>query len=163
LYSPRWLFLWPGLVTMAVGGAGMLWLWPGPQPFFSVKLDVHTMLYAAMAVLVGFQAVSFAIISKVFAISAGLLPEDAKLNRLFRFVNLEAGLLAGLGLILAGLAGSVHAIKLWEQVSFGPLQSSAAFRSVVPAVLMLVLGCQVILTSFLLSVLGLRRKGSPLK
>jgi glycosyltransferase involved in cell wall biosynthesis len=163
LYSPRWLFLYPGLFLMTVGGAGMVWLWPGPQSFFAVKLDVHTMLYAAMAVLIGFQAVSFAVISKVFAISAGLLPEDAKLNRLFQHVNLEVGLLAGLGLILAGLGGSIHAMMLWKQASFGQLQPAVTFRSVVPAVLMLVLGCQVILTSFLLSVLGLRRKGSKLK
>ena len=163
LYSPRWLFLYPGLFLMTAGGTGMVWLSPGPQPFFSVTLDVHTMLYAAMAVLIGFQAVSFAVISKVFAISAGLLPEDAKLNRWFRHVNLEVGLLAGLGLILAGLAGSLHAVKIWESAAFGQLQTAVTFRLVVPAVLMLVLGCQVILTSFLLSVLGLRRKGSPLK
>ncbi len=162
LYSPRWLFLYPGFVLMALGLLAMLWLWPGPRLAFGVNFDIHTFLYAAMAVLIGFQAVSFAVFSKVFAISVGLLPEDQRLNRLFHYVTLEVGLIIGFVFIITGLGGSIYALHVWEQSSFGPLQPAKTLRTVIPAVLMVVLGCQVILSSFLLSVLGLRRKGSKL-
>ncbi len=159
LYSPRWLFLYPGVALIALGLAGMLWLGPGPRQIFGVSLDIHTFLYAAMAVLIGFQAVSFAVFSKVFAISEGLLPEDARLNRVFQHFTLELGLLVGAVLIVLGLGASIYAVKVWEWASFGPLQPARTLRTVVPAVLMLVLGCQMILSSFLLSVLNLKRKG----
>ena len=163
LYSPRWLFLYPGFCLIALGLLGMLWLWSGPRQLFGVSFDVHTFLYTAMAVLIGFQAVSFAVFSKVFAISAGLLPEDERLNRLFGYVTLEVGLIVGVILICLGFGGSIYALRLWGHSSFGPLEPTQTLRTVIPAILMLVLGCQVILSSFLLSVLGLRRKGSTLK
>jgi len=163
LYSPRWLFLYPGFILIALGLLAMAWLWPGPRQVWGVSFDIHTFVYAAMAVLIGFQAVSFAVISKVFAIGEGLLPEDERLTRLFRYVTLEVGLLVGAVLVAGGIGGSIYAVKLWEQSAFGPLQPAQTLRTVIPAVLMLVLGCQVILSSFLLSVLGLKRKGSRLK
>ena len=160
LYSPRWLFLYPGFALIALGLLGMLWLWSGPRQVYGVSFDIHTFLYAAMAVLIGFQTISYAFFSKVFAISEGLLPEDEKLSRLFRWVTLEIGLMVGALLIIMGLAGTIYAVQVWEQWSFGPLQPAKTLRTVVPAVLMLVLGCQIILSSFLLSVFGLKRKGS---
>jgi glycosyltransferase involved in cell wall biosynthesis len=163
LYSPRWLFLYPGVLLIALGCLGMLWLWAGPRRVWGVNLDIHTYLYAAMAVLIGFQAVSFAVFSKVFAISEGLLPEDPRLTRLFRYVTLEVGLLVGAVFFAGGVAGSLYAVRLWEATAFGALQPAQTLRTVIPAVLMLVLGCQVILSSFLLSVLGLKRKGSKLQ
>ena len=162
LYSPRWLFLYPGFALIALGLAGMLWLFHGPRQIYGVHLDIHTFLYAAMLVLIGFQAVSFAVFSKVFAISEGLLPEDARLNRLFQYITLETGLLVGALLIVLGLGASIYAVRTWEEASFGPLQPAQTLRTVIPAVLMLVLGCQIILSSFLLSVFGLKRKGSKL-
>ena len=95
LYSPRWLFLYPGFLLIAVGILGMVWLWTGPRQCLGVTFDIHTFLYAAMFILIGFQAITFAVFSKVFAISVGLRPEDAKLNRLFRYVTLEVGLIIG--------------------------------------------------------------------
>ncbi len=163
LYSPRWLFLYPGFLLIALGFLGMLCLWPGPRQLYGVVFDIHTYLYAAMAILIGFQAVSFAVFSKVFAISEGLQPEDERLTRLFRYVTLEVGLISGLVLILMGVGGSIFAVQVWEQASFGPLQPTKTFRIIIPAVLMIVLGCQVILSSFLLSVFGLKRKGSKLQ
>jgi hypothetical protein len=163
LYSPRWLFLYPGIALIALGLLGMLWLWPGPRTVYGISFDIHTFLYAAMAVLIGFQSVSFAVFSKVFAISEGLLPEDERLSKLFRFITLEVGLISGTILLVNGLIASVYAIHSWEQASFGPLQPAKTLRTIIPAVLMNVLGCQIILSSFLLSVFGLKRKGSRLK
>jgi len=158
LYSPRWLFLYPGLLLMLVGLGLGAWLLPGPRKIGAINLDVHTMLYAAMMVLMGFQAVLFAVFSKVFAISEGLLPPDARLERAFKSVTLETGLLAGLALVLLGLVGSGFAVWTWRQTHFGPLEPAHVLRIIIPALLALVLGVQVIFSSFFLSVLGMKRK-----
>jgi hypothetical protein len=158
MYSPRWLFLYPGCALMLLGVAVTAWLLPGPRALGPLTLDVHTLLYASAAVLIGFQAVLFAVLSKVFAIGEGLLPPDARLQRLSRWVTLERGLLVGAGLIVGGLVGSVLAIRIWAESAFGPLAPARTLRLVIPAVLATALGCQIVLSSFFLSILGLNRK-----
>jgi glycosyltransferase involved in cell wall biosynthesis len=158
MYSPRWLFLYPGVALMCIGLFGCLWLLPGPRKVGNLTFDVHTLLYASLAVLIGFQAVLFALFTKIFAITEGLLPEDARLNRLFRFITLETGLIAGAVLIVAGLGGSIQAVRSWSEVSFGSLEPAKTLRTIIPAGLALALGCQVVLSSFFLSVLGLKRR-----
>jgi hypothetical protein len=158
LYSPRWLFLYPGLILMLVGLGLGLWLLPGPRRMSGVALDVHTMLYAAAAVFIGFQAVAFSAFTKVFAITAGLRPTDPSINRLFRLATLERGLAIGAVLSLMGILGSVYAVSDWGAKSFGDLDPQKELRIVIPSVLFLVLGCQTILCSFFLSVLGLTRR-----
>jgi hypothetical protein len=161
LYSPRWLFLYPGLALMTAGLALGAWLLPGPRRIGAATLDVHTLLYAAVMVVLGFQAVNFAVFTKVFAVTEGLLPEDPRLTRLFRFVSLEVGLAAGALLVLAGLAASARAFLSWSAGAWGPLEPTRVLRLIIPAVLALTLGVQTILSSFFLSVLGLRRRASP--
>jgi hypothetical protein len=158
LYSPRWLFLYPGLALMIAGLVVGGWLLPGPRRGGDVTFDVHTLLYAAMSVLLGFQAVIFAVFTKVFAISEGLLPPDPRLDRLFRVVTLETGLLVGGLLIVLGLAGSAYAVLSWERTSFGPLNPGETLRMIIPAMLAMVLGCQILFSSFFLSVLGMKRR-----
>jgi hypothetical protein len=158
LYSPRWLFLYPGTALMLLGLLAGLWLLPGPRTVGRATFDVHTLLYAAMAIVIGFQAVLFAIFTKVFAISEGLLPEDPRWNKLFRWITLEVGLIAGGVLFAAGLAGSIYAVSDWGTQSFAAADPVRTLRVVVPSVVALVLGCQIILSSFFLSVLGLRRR-----
>ena len=158
IYSPRWLFFYPGMLTMAVGLAVGIWLLPGPRTLGNVTYDVHTLLYAAMAVLVGFQAISFAAFSKLFALSEGLLPEDLRLNRLFRVVTLEVGLVVGAVIMLGGLIGSFMALNVWGRRAFGPLDPAMTLRLVIPSATAFVLGCQIILSSFFLSLLWLRRR-----
>ena len=158
LYSPRWLFLYPGLLLMLIGLLTGAWLLPGPRIIGGIELDVHTLLYAALAVIVGFQAIVFAIFTKVFAISEGLLPEDPRLNRIMEYITLEVGLIVGVTLILLGLAGSLYAVSYWDARSFGALNPTRTLRFVIPAVTALTLGCQILLSSFFLSILGLRRR-----
>jgi glycosyltransferase involved in cell wall biosynthesis len=158
LYSPRWLFLYPGLVLMLLGLLAGGMLMPGPVTLGGVTFDVHTLLYAAVAVLVGFQAVSFAVFGKIFAMTEGLLPPDAGFERLFKYFRLETGLIAGFGLMLVGLAGSVWSLANWGAHSFGPLVASKMLRLVIPSGTCLALGCQVVMSSFLLSLMGMRRK-----
>ncbi|HEY2989125.1 MAG TPA: glycosyltransferase family 2 protein [Candidatus Binatia bacterium] len=158
LYSPRWLFLYPGAALMLLGLLVGFWLLPGPRMIGHARFDVHTLLYAAMAVVIGFQAVLFAVFTKVFAISEGLLPEDPRWNKLFRWITLEIGLVAGGVLFAAGLGGSIYAVSDWGARSFAAADPVQTLRVVVPSVVALVLGCQIILSSFFLSVLGLRRR-----
>lgn len=158
LFSPRWLFLYPGLGLMLAGVIAGAWLLRGPLFIGSVGFDVQTLLYAAVAIVIGFQAIVFAVFTKVFAVSEGLLPEDARLNRLFRIVTLERGLVAGGLLLLAGVIGSIYAVSFWDARSFGPLDPSKTLRVIIPSITALILGCQIILSSFFLSVLGLRRR-----
>lgn len=158
MYSPRWLFLYPGFALMLLGAAVTAWLLPGPRSLGGLTLDVHTLLYASAAILIGFQAVLFAVFTKVFAMSVGLLPPDARLQRFSRPFTLELGLLVGVVLIVGGLVGSVLAVRIWAGRSFGPLEPGETLRLVIPAVLATALGCQVVLSSFFLSILGLNRK-----
>ncbi|MGF1478905.1 MAG: glycosyltransferase family 2 protein [Cyanophyceae cyanobacterium] len=150
LYSPRWLFLYPGALLMLVGFVSTLWLLQSPR--------IHTLLYSSTAIFIGFQAVSFAVFTTVFAVSEGLLPEGRRLKRLFRYLNLELGLTVGSLILLLGIIGSVYAFVMWEQQLFGPLEPVNMMRIVIPAVTCLALGFQIILSSFFLSVLGLKRQ-----
>ena len=135
-----------------------LWLLPGPRHIGRITFDVHTLLYASAAILIGFQSISFAFFTKIFAISEGLLPPDRRLERAFEHITLEGGLMCGAILILAGLAGSIYAVLFWSAQSFGDLDPARELRVVIPSATALALGCQVMLTSFFLSVLGLRRR-----
>ncbi len=156
LYSPNWLFLYPGSVLAMVGLIVGAWLLPGPRAVGSLELDVHTLLYAALAVLIGVQAIGFAVFSKTFAAAEGLLPESARQRTFHRWATLESGSVVGLALALMGLGGSVLAVARWRSQSFGPLDPAVTLREVIPSVLALVLGIQVLLSSFFLSVLRLK-------
>ena len=143
---------------MVVGMVLGLWLLPAPRSVGSVTFDVHTLVYAAAFVLLGFQAIAFALFTKVFAISEGLLPPDAALDKLFRYITLEVGLGVGVVLTTLGLGASVYAVSGWGAQHFGMLDYSQTMRIVIPAALFLTLGAQTIFASFFLSVLGLRRR-----
>jgi hypothetical protein len=158
LHSPRWLFLYPGIMLILLGLAVSAWLLPGERVVHGVAFDVHTLLYAFVSVLLGFQLVAFAVFTKVFAISEGLLPEDPRLNRAFRYITLETGLAAGGILMAFGIGGSIFAVSGWARGSFGPLDASHTLRIVMPSVFSLTLGVQIICSSFFLSILGLRRR-----
>jgi hypothetical protein len=158
LYSPRWLFLYPGLLLMLIGTVSGLWLLPGPRIVGGVGFDVQTLLYSGVAVLLGFQAVVFAVFTKVYAISSGLLPGDRRVERALQVVTLEAGLVIGAILVVFGLAGSLYAVGVWGETRFSALNPSSTMRIIVPSVVALTLGAQTILSSFFLSVLGLRQR-----
>ena len=151
LYSPRWLFLYPGAVLALVGLIASAVLLPTPR--------VHTLVYAAMLVVVGFQTMLFAAYTKVFAISEGLLPADERVKRVFQVVTLEVGLVLGAVTLLGGIAGSVFALVVWQGTAFGPLDASAfAMRVVIVSSTAIALGAQMILSSFFFSILGLKHR-----
>ena len=161
LYSPRWLFLYPGLLLMAAGLSVGLWILPGPQEVAGVSFDVHTLLYAALAVFIGYQSVAFAFFTKIFAVNERLLPRDPRFEKLFRIFTLESGLVVGFALMVAGFAGSLWAVSDWGARSFSELEPTETLRIVIPAAVALALGCQIVLFSFFFSVLGLSRRRHP--
>jgi glycosyltransferase involved in cell wall biosynthesis len=158
LFSPRWLFLYPGILLMAGGLILGAWLLPGPLYVENIAFDVQTLLYAAMAVLLGFQAIAFAVFTKAFAINQQLLPDDPRFNKIMGGVGLEAGLITGALLFCFGIAGSIWAVSFWKAHGFGPLDTSKTLRLVVPSVTAVTLGFQIMLWSFFLSVLRLKRR-----
>lgn len=150
LYSPRWLFLYPGLLLMLVGFVSTLFLLSGPK--------VHTLLYSSTAMLIGFQIALFSIFTKAFGMNEGLLPTDRRFQKLLRYLNLEVGLIVGAILILMGFGGTVYAFSRWQSQLFGALDPAETMRVVIPSVTCFALGFQVVFSSFFLSVLNLKTK-----
>jgi glycosyltransferase involved in cell wall biosynthesis len=158
MYSPRWLFLFPGLVLMLGGFALMAWLLPAERPLGHVNLGVDTLAYAAAAVLLGFQLVFFGIAAKVFATTEGLLPEDESFNRWFQYVTLETGLIVGVLIFLTGIGIAISSVVSWSHAGYGSLPPVEMMRRTLPAMLCLMLGTEICFASFFLSLLGLRRR-----
>ncbi len=157
MYSPRWLFLVPGLVLILVGVLGYALALPG-LTLGGVTLDVHTLLFASLFLLMGYQSLQFSILTKTFAIAEGLLPPDPRLERFYRVVPLERGLflaaVAGLGgVLLLGIAA-----RQWQVTGFGDLDYARTMRVVIPGVTLASLGFQTVLSGFFLSILGIPRR-----
>jgi glycosyltransferase involved in cell wall biosynthesis len=159
LYSPKWLFLYPGLFLLAVGIAGMAWLIPGNRSIGNVGFDVSTLLYFALAVIVGLQAVYFFLTARWFGITEGLLPEDHLIRRIVeRPRRLEWALLTGLLLIAAGIGLSLYALATWNEAGFGQLDYPDTLRIVIPGATLIAVGFQTAFSALFLGVLGLRRR-----
>ena len=157
MLSPRWLFLQPGIVLILLGILGYALAMPRAR-IFGATLDVHTLLFASLALICGYQSVLFAVITKVFAIEEGLLPRDLRLDRLYPVVTLEKGVAVGTVAMLSGVALLVVSILQWRAAGFGNLDYEKTMRWVIPGVTLTALGFQTILSSFFLSILGLRRR-----
>jgi len=155
VFSPRWLFLYPGLALLVVGLGLSALLFAGPLRIGGVRLDIHTMLVAGFLALLGYQLVLFAVFTKMFAIREGFHPPHPALQTLLRYVTLEVGLLAGALMVLGGLAALVLAVTSWQSVGFGNLNPSTTMREVIPAVVLLSLGTQTIFASFFISILSI--------
>jgi glycosyltransferase involved in cell wall biosynthesis len=157
LFSPRWLFLVPGLLLSALG-----FIFAAVLSFNDIKmggatLDVGTLAVASMTVIVGFQLVAFAFFTKVFAIAEGLLPDDPKLSRVFKILTLEKGIVLGLLVLLAGIILIARAVWIWHQHNYGLLPDMGEnLRRLIPAATLVVLGIQAIFSSFFMSALGLK-------
>ncbi|MDA8016291.1 MAG: glycosyltransferase family 2 protein [Thermoanaerobaculia bacterium] len=156
LSTPRWLFLVPGIVLVVLGLLGYAIALPG-LTIGTVTFDAHTLLFASLALLCGFQAIVFAILAKTFAVMERLLPEDPVLNRFFSWVDLERGIAASAVALAVGLALLLLALEQWRQTGFGPLDYARTMRLVIPGSTLTALGFQALLSSFLVSILSIRR------
>jgi glycosyltransferase involved in cell wall biosynthesis len=157
LYSPRWLFLLPGVLLLLAGLLGYLVALPGLR-VRGVEFDVHTLLIASLFLILGYQALLFAVLTKVFAVRERMLPPDPRILRLFRIVNLERGLAVGAIGALVGGALLLVAVLDWLSAGLGPLDYRSTMRLVVPGVTLAALGVQTIFSSFFLSLLGMPRQ-----
>lgn len=157
LYSPRWLYLLPGMLLILAGISGYALALPGAK-IMGATLDAHTLLFSSLFVLLGYQAVLFAVMTKVFAIRERILPWDPRLDRFFRVFTLETGLVAGSLGLLVGVALLLVAVRRWWLGGFGPLDYAETMRWVIPGTTLSALGFQTILSSFFISILGMLRK-----
>jgi glycosyltransferase involved in cell wall biosynthesis len=157
LSSPRWLYLVPGLALVALGALGYALALPGFR-VFGAALDAHTLLFASLALLCGHQSMLFGLFAKTFAITEGILPPSASLDRFWKFANLERGILLSLLAIALGVALLAVAVVQWAQADFGRLDYARTMRWVIPGVTAVALGFQTLLASFFVSMLGLARK-----
>jgi glycosyltransferase involved in cell wall biosynthesis len=158
LYSPRWLFFYPGVAAFLVGAVLSAALLPGPLRVGAYNFDVDTLTYALGMVLIGAHIMVFAVSAKVFGTQEGFLPVNPKFERLFKVITLETGLLAGCLLLLLGAGILGYAIFLWHAAGFGALSATRMLRLTLPSATLLMLGVEVIFASFFLSLLGLNRR-----
>jgi len=156
LYSPRWLFLVPGLALMTAGLAVGAWILPGPRTIGNVRFDIHTLLYCWVAISLGFQLTVFYLFGKVLAVVSGLHPSNPRIARAMEALHLEHGLVAGGLLFFGGLAGTVRAALDWAAQRFGSLDPFETMRMTIPAALLTTLGAQVIFWSFYFSLLKMQ-------
>jgi hypothetical protein len=155
LFSPRWLFLYPGVALFAIGLVLSSLLVAGPVRIGAVRLDIHTLLVAGFLSLLGYQLVLFAVFTKIFAIRTGFHPPHPLLQRIFHYVTLEVGVAAGALTALIGLVVFVLAVASWSAVGFGNLDPTLTMREVIPAVVLLALGTQTVFASFFISILSI--------
>jgi len=157
LFSPRWLFFFPGLVLLVVGlglGAAVA---VGPVSIGGVSFDVDTLVACGACVDIGFQAILFWLFTQVYAGAEGFLPTEPKVQTLLDKLSLERGLLTGAVVGIAGLVGLIFSLTYWQSHAFGHLNYEHALRLMVPSVTALVLSCQLILGTFFLSILGIKQ------
>ena len=157
MYSPRWLFLYPGLAAVLVGLVGYGVALPGVKAL-GVTFDAHTLLVCSLFILLGYQSIVFAIFAQTFAISEGLLPQNRRLDRFYEVVNLERGLIVALAALVFGLVLLGLAVNQWRLHDFGGLDYAYTMRFVIPGVTLTALGFQTILSGFFVSIMGMRRK-----
>jgi glycosyltransferase involved in cell wall biosynthesis len=157
LLTPRWLFLLPGAVLVLLGLVGYALALPG-LTIGRATFGVHTLLYASLSILVGQQAISFALLTKAFAIGEGLLPVDSRTARFFQVATLERGLVIGVVSALVGVVLLASTAFEWWSVGFGPLDYARTMRWAIPGATAMALGVQIVLASFFASILGLRRR-----
>ena len=155
LFSPNWLFLYPGILITLVGlviGSVLL-----SQPIFlnSVRFGLDTLIYCSALVTAGFQAILFAVLSRAYAVQEGLYPKGLKYASYSSQFNLERGLVVGTVILLSGFVSAIYAFLQWKHHSFGTLETENIARLVIPSSVALSLGFEIILFSLLLSTFSL--------
>ena len=161
LFSPRWLFLYPGIALFTAGLLAGAALEIGPVKVGPFGFDIHTLLLAGFCCLIGYQLIVFAVFTKVFAIRMGFHPPNPTYASMFRYVQLETGLVVGALMFLIGVAGTVVAVLSWGAAGFGALDPRLTMREIIPASVLLTLGVQTIFASFFLSILGIDSETEP--
>jgi hypothetical protein len=157
LYSPAWLFLYPGIFFLFFFGIITTILFISPLQIGKIIFDVHTMMYAGLGIIVGFQFVLFYIYTKIYVTTHGLMPPVPLFEKSYKYFNLERGLLVGFAIFISGVFIAYLSFRDWQQVDFGHLNTSVTLRKVIPSIVLIIIGLQTIFSSFFMSVLGIKR------
>jgi glycosyltransferase involved in cell wall biosynthesis len=158
LYSPRWLFFYPGITLTILGILLSSYLLGGPRNIGGITLDINTLMYAAFLIILGVQSVLFSLFTYVFGVNADLLPKDNLTDKFVQSVGLEKGIAISLGMILLGFASSIGALIYWGENRFGNIDPTFSMRLVIPGAVLFTLGFQTFFASFFLSILNTKLK-----
>jgi glycosyltransferase involved in cell wall biosynthesis len=156
LFSPKWLFLYPGLFLLIFGLLFSAWLLPGPRQIGAITFDIHSLLYSAMAIVVGVQSIQFWAFANAHGMHEGILPPSATLHRVLGVATVERGLITAAILLLLGLVLGVLAVSSWSNAAFGLLDPTLTMRLAIPSAVCIVLAFEVAYGVFVLNVLGIR-------
>jgi len=156
MYSPKWLFLIPGLIILILSIIGFGVLSVKMLYLKNIGIDIHTLTYLGFAIILSYQIILFALLSKFYAVNQGLIPVKHRFIKIFKTLTLEKGLVAGLILFFAGLLFSIILFKYWADKDFGNITDfSHTFRLLIPSVILMALGIQTIFSSFILRIIGI--------
>ena len=161
IFCPRWLFFYPGALLFALGAITMAVLLPGPAMLGFVTLDVHTLLYASGAVVMGFQAMQFWVFARLYGALTGLLPEPPGLSQTLSRFGLEAALVVAALLLLLGFGLGFFALAQWGAEDFGALSGGKVMRLAIASVTAMLLALQLAFGAFFLALLGMMRPATP--
>ena len=157
-FSPKWLFLYPGFLLMAIGLIFSMWIAIAPIQIGQVIFDIHSLLLFNMLVLVGFNMVLFSIQTHIYATRAGLMPEKMEYKKILKYFTLERGILLGLIIILIGLVVAVSVYVEWSNNQFNYLDTRHTMRQFIPAVFFIIMGAQILFSSFFISILDIKTR-----
>jgi glycosyltransferase involved in cell wall biosynthesis len=157
-YSPRWLFLYPGLFVLIPSCLLFARLSIGPFSLLGVTFATATLIYVSCLLIVSFQIIWFSILAKASSISKGLLPTDKSWTKIITSVTHFRVTILGILLLLLGCALSIMYLKKWETAQFGPMDTDLGVRQSLFAVINLAVGIQIIFGQMLLSIISIKGK-----
>ncbi|MGN0369993.1 MAG: glycosyltransferase family 2 protein [Butyrivibrio sp.] len=157
MHSPKWLFLYPGIILSIIGAVFMGILIAGPLTVGSVTFDVQTLLYASAMLLLGTNMILFSAYTGTYARTTGFIPMKEP-KGLMKFFTVEKGIILGIILFIAGIAASILSVNVWSKASFGELDPTRSLRLIIPAFTAIVLGAQLIFASFFIGILQIKHK-----
>jgi glycosyltransferase involved in cell wall biosynthesis len=158
MMTPRWLMLYPGAALIMVGTAGEAALLRGTLIIHNIGFDIHSMLYAAGATVLGLQLVLFSLLARTIGVVKNLLPMSPSLTRFLQVFTLERGILLGLSLVAAGFGLAVYSVASWAEVRLGALEPTEMMRKTIPSVTLMLSGAEIFFASFLLGLIDVRAR-----
>ncbi len=157
MHCPNWLFLYPGMILMAIGVVMMALLIGGPLTIGKITFDIHTMMYSAAFILLGAGGVQFAVFTKIYAANTKYIPMTKSIEKMSK-ITTERGALVGVILTVIGLVATIVALTMWGRTSFGNLNPEYVMRITIPALVFMQLGVQLIFGSFFVGILNIKHR-----